>query len=91
MALMRCFQNYDGFEFMRDLVDMMTDVNPTKRPLIEDVVTTFSDICESLDESKLRSPILSKHKPYLFIVFLCAKQALFTLLVYICMQAILEA
>jgi hypothetical protein len=79
MALMRCFQKYDGFEFMRDLVDNMTDVNPTKRPLIEDVVTTFSDICESLDESKLRSPILSKHKPYLFIVFLCAKQALLTL------------
>src|SRR6266851_5069206 len=74
-----CLQNYDGFEFMRDLVDKMTDVNPTERPLIEDVVTTFSDIGEKLDESKLRSPILSEHKPYLFIVFLCAKQALLTL------------
>ena len=82
-----CLQNNDGFEFMRDLVDKMTDVNPAKRPLIEDVVTTFSDIREKLDESKLRSPILSEHKPYLFIVFLCAKQALLTLwVIFACRQ-----
>jgi hypothetical protein len=73
------FQKYDGFEFMQDLVDGMTDINPRRRPLIEDVVASFSHIRNSLSESKLRSPIVSKHKPYIFLVFFCAKQALLTL------------
>lgn len=57
----------------------MTDIHPTNRPLIEGVVEKFSYISGSLDESKLRSPIMSKHKPCFFIMFLCARQALLTL------------
>ncbi len=64
---------------MHDLVDEMTHCNPAKRPLIEDVVTRFSDIRLSLSEFKLRSPLISKHKPSLFTLFRRAKQALLTL------------
>jgi hypothetical protein len=64
---------------MQDLVDEMTDINPGQRPLIEDVVARFSQIRESLSETKLRSPIVDKNKPYIFLVFFCAKQALLTL------------
>ena len=64
---------------MHDLVAEMTHINPTKRPLIEDVVAKFSLIRESLSSFKLRSPIISKHDPSLFSVFRCAKQILLTL------------
>jgi hypothetical protein len=63
---------------MQDLISEMTHVNPAKRPLIEDIVAKFSDIRESLSGFKLRSPIISKHKPSLFSVFQRAKQALRT-------------
>ncbi|KAH9954061.1 kinase-like domain-containing protein [Russula dissimulans] len=72
-------RKYDGFEFMKDLVDRMTHPNPLKRPLIEDVVAKFSQIRESLSGLKLRSAIVSKRKPSLFAVFRHAKQALRTL------------
>jgi hypothetical protein len=64
---------------MRDLVDEMTHVDPAKRPLIEDVVAKFSHIRRSLSGFKLRSPLVSKHKPCLLTVFRRAKQALLTL------------
>ncbi len=63
---------------MHDLVDEMTHSNPAKRPLIEDVVAKFSHIHISLSELKLRSPLISKHKPRLFTLFRRAKQALLT-------------
>ena len=61
---------------MEGLVAEMTDINPTRRPPIEDVVAKFSCIRESLSESKLRSPMTSKRKPSLFSMFQRAKQAL---------------
>ncbi|KAI0294525.1 kinase-like domain-containing protein, partial [Russula brevipes] len=70
---------YDGFEFMRELVQDMTHVDSAKRPSIEDVIAKFSHIRQSLSGFKLRSPIISKHNPSLFTVFRCAKQALLTL------------
>ena len=64
---------------MQDLVDEMTQINPAKRPLIEDVVAIFSDIVKSLSGFKLRSPLVSKHKTDLFTTFCRAKQALLNL------------
>lgn len=64
---------------MQDLVNDMTHINPVKRPSIEDVVAEFSYIRNSLSESKLRSPLVSKRKPSLFTVFRRAKQALLTI------------
>jgi hypothetical protein len=64
---------------MQDLADEMTHMNPVKRPLIEDVVAKISYIRKSLSEFKLRSPLVSKHKPSLFTIFRRAKQALLTL------------
>jgi hypothetical protein len=72
------YQKYHGFEFMQDLVDEMTRVNPAKRPLIEDVLAKFSHIRKSLSGFKLRSPLISKEKPSLFTIFGRAKQALLT-------------
>jgi len=72
-------RKYHGFEFMEDLVREMTDRNPSKRPLIEDVILKLSRILGSLSGLKLRAAIVSKRKPSLFAVFLRAKQALRTL------------
>ena len=72
------YQKYHGFEFMQDLVNEMTHVNPAKRPLIEDVLAKIFRIRKSLSEFKLRSPLVSKEKPSLFTIFSRAKQALLT-------------
>ena len=64
---------------MEDLVNEMTDKNPSNRPVIEGVKAKFSRILESLSGLKLRAAIVSKRKPTLFVVFLRAKQALRTL------------
>ena len=53
----RTFQKFNGFEFMKGLVDAMTAVDPEKRPTIEEVVANFSHICESASTFKLRVPI----------------------------------
>jgi hypothetical protein len=63
---------------MQDLIAEMTHMDPAKRPLIEEVVAKFSRIRQSLNGFKLRSPIISKHKPSLFSMFQRAKQALRT-------------
>ena len=49
-------QKYNGFEFMKELVDAMTAVDPGKRLTIEEVVANFSRICESSRAFKLRFP-----------------------------------
>jgi len=72
-------QKYIGFEFMQDMVNKMTHINPVKRPLIEDVIAKFSYIRKSLSEFKLRSPLIPKHEPTLFTIFRRTKQALLTL------------
>ena len=73
-------QKYRGLEFMRELVDAMTEVNPAKRPTIEEVVETFDGIRCSLSTVKLRSPITSKDDPTIIIMFRHARQLTRTLL-----------
>ena len=51
---------YNGFEFMVELADAMTDENPAERPTIEEVISRFSCIRDSLSRFKLRSLITSK-------------------------------
>ncbi|KAH9970469.1 hypothetical protein BJV74DRAFT_867042 [Russula compacta] len=67
-------RKFKGFEFMRELVDAMTDDNPAKRPSIEEVVKRFRDIRRSLSPIKLRSPITPKEDPTSFTVFRHARQ-----------------
>jgi hypothetical protein len=70
---------YNGFEFMVGLVDAMRDENPAKRPTIEDVISTFSCIRDSLSGFKLRSLITSQNDPSLFTTYRYARQAVRTL------------
>ncbi|KAH9014237.1 hypothetical protein EDB85DRAFT_2030497 [Lactarius pseudohatsudake] len=63
-------QKYRGLEFMNELVSEMTHREPTKRPLIEEVVVS------RLVGFKLRSPMTSKKQPSLFTAFRCARQAI---------------
>jgi len=72
--LMKC----NGFEFMQELVDAMTDGNPEKRPSIEDVVERFDHIRNSLSNIKLRSLISLKKDPRLFTAFRYVRQLIRT-------------
>ncbi|KAG6891009.1 hypothetical protein C0992_010982 [Termitomyces sp. T32_za158] len=47
-----------GFDFMKELVDDMTNSDPQKRPSMTDVVLRFEEVIKGLDDKKLRSPIL---------------------------------
>ena len=69
-------QKYHGFEFMQGLVSEMTDRDPAKRPLIEQVVVRFAHISQSLSGLKLRSPMTSKNQTSLFTSFRYARQAI---------------
>jgi len=51
---------------MNGLVDAMTDESPEKRPTIEDVISRFSRIRNSLNRVKLRTFITAKKDPSLF-------------------------
>ena len=46
---------------MKGLVDAMTDEDPEKRPTIEDIISSFSHIRNSLSRIKLRTVILLPH------------------------------
>ncbi len=63
---------------MKDLVASMTQDDPSKRPLIEDVLQEFVRIRESLRKSKLRSAITSKNVPKVFKIFRRARQSVWT-------------
>jgi hypothetical protein len=64
---------------MVDLVDAMTDENPANRPTIENVISKFSCIRDSLSRFKLRTLITSKKDPSLFTAYRYARQAVRTL------------
>jgi len=72
------FQVCKGFEFMTGLVDAMTDEDPEKRPVIEDVISRFSRIRNSLSGFKLRSPIAPKRDPSLITTLRYACQVVRT-------------
>ncbi|KAL1689599.1 hypothetical protein GGG16DRAFT_57382 [Schizophyllum commune] len=46
-----------GFEFLRPLVDDMTQADPSKRPSMDQVAVRFESIVSSLSSSKLRSRV----------------------------------
>lgn len=71
-------QVYNGFEFMLDLVDEMTKENPVDRPTIEEVITMFSSIRDSLSEYKLRSLIMAKKDPRIITTYRYARQVVRT-------------
>jgi hypothetical protein len=71
-------QKYKGFEFMKELVEAMTDENPALRPTIEQVVEKFEHIHASLSIIKLRSPITPKKDPIPITVFRHALQLIRT-------------
>ncbi|KAI0249675.1 kinase-like domain-containing protein [Lactifluus subvellereus] len=71
-------KKYNGFNFMKELVDAMTDGDPEKRPVIEEVIVRFSRIRNSLSGSKLRFPITSRGDPSVVTVFLYARQTIRT-------------
>lgn len=48
-----------GFDFMRELVNDMTNPDPGKRPSMTEVVSRFEDIVKRLDDKQLRSPVLN--------------------------------
>ena len=48
-------QKYDGIEFMQPLIADMVQVDPTKRPNMDEVVTRFAEIRKRLSSWKLRS------------------------------------
>jgi hypothetical protein len=63
---------------MVGLVDAMTDETPSERPTIENVISRFSYIRDSLSELKLRSLIMSKKDPRLVTTYRYARQVVRT-------------
>ncbi|KAG6809518.1 hypothetical protein H0H87_011839, partial [Tephrocybe sp. NHM501043] len=55
-----------GFEFMRKLVDDMTDADPQKRPKMNEVVPRLNTIIKGLSDWHLRSPVLEVGKQLTF-------------------------
>jgi hypothetical protein len=72
------YQVYNGFGFMAGLVNAMTDENPAERPTIENVISRFSYIRDSLSEFKLRSIITSKKDPRVVTTYRYARQVVRT-------------
>ncbi|KAH9045928.1 kinase-like domain-containing protein [Lactarius deliciosus] len=68
-------QKCNGFEFMRELVDSMTNEIPERRPTIEAVIERFDHIRDSLSTTKLRSLISLKKDPRLFTASLSYHRA----------------
>jgi hypothetical protein len=65
---------------MQELVDDMTNPDPGKRPVIEEVVERFGRIRDSLNTTKLYSRITRKKDPGLFTMSGHAKQFIRTIL-----------
>jgi hypothetical protein len=63
---------------MEGLVDAMTDESPEKRPTIEEVISRFSLIQNSLNKIKLRTFITAKRDPSLFTVCRHTRQVIRT-------------
>ena len=70
---------YNRFEFMVGLVDAMMDENPAEHPTIENVISRFSYIRDSLSQFKPRSLITSNKDPSLVTACWYACQVIRTL------------
>ncbi|KAG6804706.1 hypothetical protein H0H92_003087, partial [Tricholoma furcatifolium] len=55
-----------GFEFMRELADDMTNPNPLNRPTMKEAAHRLNVIIEGLSDRKLRSPFLEVGKKMTF-------------------------
>ncbi|KAG6805076.1 hypothetical protein H0H92_010840, partial [Tricholoma furcatifolium] len=55
-----------GFEFMRELADDMTNSDPSERPTMKEAVSRLNTIIEGLDDRKLRSPVLNVGETMMF-------------------------
>lgn len=53
-------QKYGGFGFIKPLVEDMVHVDPSKRPKIDEVVSRFKSIRDSLGAWKLRSRLVGR-------------------------------
>ncbi|KAG6897993.1 hypothetical protein C0992_007482 [Termitomyces sp. T32_za158] len=53
-----CRKGRKGFEFMRELVDDMTNPDPLKRPQMSEAVARLTVIINGLSDWQLRSPIV---------------------------------
>jgi hypothetical protein len=69
---------------MGGLVDAMTDSDPEKRPVIEDVIARFSRIRNSLTGFKLRLPITSRKDASPVIAFRYTRQMIRTIEYILC-------
>ena len=67
-----------GFPFMVPLISDMIDVDPTKRPTTDQVVTCFDEISRSLSQWKLRSRVVSKEDSILTGLYRAAIHAIHT-------------
>jgi hypothetical protein len=83
-GLTKIFQKYNGFEFMKELVDAMTVGEPEKRPVIEDVIERFTRVRDSLSGFKLRSPVTSRKDVGPIIAFRYVQQTIRTLKYILC-------
>ncbi|KAI0298949.1 hypothetical protein BC826DRAFT_1120991 [Russula brevipes] len=72
-------EKYHGFEFMEGLIHSMTLEDPARRPSIEHVIQNFAEIRASLSKGKLRSLIISRRLPKLFLVVQQALQSIRTM------------
>ncbi|OBZ70648.1 hypothetical protein A0H81_09376 [Grifola frondosa] len=55
-------QRYKGLEFMYALINDMVQADPEKRPTIDEVMTRFEGIYQSLSYWKLRSRLAKRHE-----------------------------
>ncbi|KAG6809494.1 hypothetical protein H0H92_016038 [Tricholoma furcatifolium] len=60
-------QPKQGFDFMRDLADDMTNPDPRKRPTMREAAHRLNVIIEGLSDRKLRSPFLEVGKKMTFM------------------------
>jgi len=55
-------ENFHGLEFMTPLIDDMVQEDPTKRPVMSEVVTRFDEIRNNLSTWKLRSRMVPTYE-----------------------------
>jgi len=63
-----CIEPYMSgqFDFLSPLIKDMTQDDPSKRPVINDVVSRWDVILKSLSTQKLRSRVVYKNEPFLY-------------------------
>ncbi|KZT10924.1 uncharacterized protein LAESUDRAFT_644190 [Laetiporus sulphureus 93-53] len=68
-------RKYYGLEFMEKLIEDMVQDDPAKRPTIDDVVSRFDEIRNSLKRSTLRSRLVAKNEDVIIRVLMGLQHA----------------